>query len=452
MRIVASNRIKLIDVPEAKIAKIKSTLTLANPMYWKLKNMGKFVNHIPKEFKYYDETLSKVLTIPRGMFGRIKAYLPDSELETSFISKPIVQNSPPRSLLTLRKEQDEIVTRWRETKPTEGVFDLSTAFGKTILSLQIIKTLGLTATILVPSNIILNQFVEEAKEYFGWDLGIINGDEKSIHDVTVASVASLFHNPELLKLLVEHTSVLFVDECNGFVSDKRVEVIEQFKPSYIYGLSGTPMREDGQTEAIFFYFGNVIEKYEAVMIKPTVEIIQSETFLPVMVNYHEMVDKMVENKSRNILIAGLVIGEILLGRKVLVLTKRIEHYKIIRAMLPKGDVIICADSDDHTLVDRLAALQKNDMDFSCILGTFSLLGTGFNIEKLDTLIIAADLKSQVLTTQSAGRVLRLLKDKTAKIIDIVDGENGIFRTQAFARQKLYRQKGWKMFNKWGDVD
>lgn len=452
MKLVASNKIQITDYTPNQLEKIKSTLTLANPMYWKLKNMGKFVNHIPKEFKYYEqESLDAPLFVPRGMLSRLIKFSPESLINTSFISLSTSVLAHHNSLLEFRDYQADIVAKWRETKPTEGVFDLSTGSGKTLLALQIIKELGLTATILVPTNIILNQFIEESKKYFGYDLGVINGKEKNIKEITVASIASLFNNPELLKELVSNTSVLFVDECQGAVSDKRVEVIEQFNPSYIYGLSGTPTREDGQTQAIHFYFGNTIEKYEAVMIKPTVEIINSETFLPVMVNYAEMQDKMIENKSRNILIAGLAMGEMLEGRKVLVLTKRIEHYQTIRQMLPKGDGIIAANSTDIMLAERLEALRENKMDFQCILGTFSLLGTGFNIEKLDTLIIAADLKSQVLTTQSAGRVLRLLKDKTAKIIDIFDSQNGIFRTQGYARQKLYRSKGWPMINKWGEV-
>jgi superfamily II DNA or RNA helicase len=344
--------------------------------------------------------------------------------------------------IKLRDYQETILANWRKTKPSEGCFDLSVGSGKTIMILQMIKELGVTATILVHTSVILEQFVEEAKKHWGYDLNVVDGQNKTIGPITVCSVASLFNNPELLTELVANTSALFVDEAHLYVSDKRVEVVEAFKPKYIYGFSGTFTREDAQGPAIHFYFGNILETYEATMICPTVEVVDSREFIPISVNYHEMIDKMVENDSRNMLIAGLAAGEALQGRKILVLVKRVDHYKRIRAKLPAGDTILMAESDDNELPMKLQMLRENKMDFSIILGTFSLLSTGFSIEKLDVLIIAGDLKSSVLTMQSSGRVLRLLKDKTAKIIDIADMSNPIFRRQFLERKKLYESKGW----------
>jgi superfamily II DNA or RNA helicase len=179
-----------------------------------------------------------------------------------------------------------------------------------------------------------------------------------------------------------------------------------------------------------------------------VEVIDSRVFIPIRVNYAEMIDEMIHNDSRNTLISGLALGEILKGRKVLILTKRIEHYKEIRKRLPDSDGILMADSTDEELAERLEELRQDKKDFNCIIGTFSLLGTGFNIEKLDTLIIAGDLRSSILTTQSAGRILRLLKGKTAKIIDIFDSDNPMLSRQFFHRKKLYEQKKWKVVMPW----
>lgn len=443
---VISNHIYLHGITDEQKEVIKKTLTLPNPMYWKLKNMGKWVGATPKEFKYYEE-IEDTLVVPRGLVERNKKFLSGIKIidTTLYKENPLASWLPD---IKLRDYQEKIIASWRTQNKKEGVFNLGTGTGKSILALQLIKEIGLTATILVPTNIILNQFVSEAKKHWGYDLGVINGEQKVIREVTVVCVPSLFGNPELLKELVANTSVLIVDECSGFVSDRRCEVVEEFNASHVYGLTATPEREDGQTKAIFFYFGDIIEEYEMTAVDPTVEVIDSRVFIPIKVNYAEMIDEMIRNDSRNKLISGLALGEMLKGRKVLILTKRIEHYKELRKRLPDGDGIITADSGDDTLADQLEDLRQNKRDFNCIIGTFSLLGTGFNIEKLDTLIIAGDLRSSILTTQSAGRILRLLKDKTAKIIDIWDKDNGMLSRQFNHRKKLYETKGWKVKMPW----
>lgn len=444
MKITASDKIIIQGADPLMIKAIKKKLTLPNPMFWKLKRMGKWIGGTPRDFIYY-KAIEDGLIIPRGLLSRTKRFFPDIEVLESFVKCHLTQNLPS---IALRSYQNDIMTHFCSQKLSEGIFNLSVGSGKTILALEIIRELGLTTTILVNTSVIQDQFVDEMKKHWNYKSGIINGKNKEIKEITIANIASLFNNQELLKKLVENTSILITDECHLYLSDKRVEVLEQFRPSHIFGLSGTPIREDGQSDAIPFYFGDVIEKYELTMISPTVEIIDPRENIPVRLNYAEMIDYMICNESRNRLIAGIALGEATQGRKVLVLVKRVEHYRKIYEWLPNWDSIIIAESSDDKLGNKLNLLRENQMNFSIILGTFSLLSTGFNIEKLDTLILAGDLKSEILTMQSSGRILRLLKEKTAKIIDIADMSNPILKRQHYARKKLYEKKGWKIKTKW----
>jgi superfamily II DNA or RNA helicase len=74
-----------------------------------------------------------------------------------------------------------------------------------------------------------------------------------------------------------------------------------------------------------------------------------------------------------------------------------------------------------------------------------MLSTGTDIPALDTLIFAGDLRSDVLQEQSAGRILRLFRDKQhPKIIDFVDNKTGILNHQGKARIRWYKKQGWEI--------
>ena len=91
----------------------------------------------------------------------------------------------------------------------------------------------------------------------------------------------------------------------------------------------------------------------------------------------------------------------------------------------------------------LKEFKNETKHFDAIVGTTSLLSVGLDIPALDTLIIACDMRSGILTRQSAGRILRLFGEKKeAEILDIKDGWNGILSAQYYKRYKTYKKMGW----------
>jgi len=156
-------------------------------------------------------------------------------------------------------------------------------------------------------------------------------------------------------------------------------------------------------------------------------------------------DSMVTHHSRNTLLAGIITGEMMSGKKVLVLLKRRDHCEEILKRLPKSDSIYYADSDDPLRNDTLLEMRSGTKQFHVLIGTFSLLATGTDIPSLDVVIFGGSLKSDVLVAQGAGRVLRLFEGKeTAKIYDFYDNLNPIYKRQAYARFNFYQQKKWKV--------
>jgi len=405
--------------------------------------MGKPVWGIKPNFTYYFETGDQI-TIPRGLEARLVRWI-EKLGEPWEIKKDVVEvarTTHMNFIGTLRDYQVPVVDKC--IKAGSGIIKLSTGAGKTITSLEIIRRLGLTATILVPNTVLLKQFSTELKEKFSCEPGIIGDGKKSIGEITVATYQGLLARPELLAKLVSQTSILVADECQLAVSDEWVKVVKAFNPKHIYGLSATPARsaDDGRTESIFFHFGEIVAEHQITSLSPTVRLVFPKVPIP-MDEYPRMVEDMVESEQRNKLIAGIALGEAMSGRKVLVLTKRIQHYKNIEKFIAPNPLIFYIESSDKERNTLIAKLRNGEQDYMAVFGTTALLGVGLDIPSFDVLILACDLKSEVLTEQSAGRILRLFEGKPDPLIyDFVDNLNPIFYRQAKERIKLYHRKNW----------
>jgi superfamily II DNA or RNA helicase len=423
---------------------IAKSLTLANPLWYRLQRMGKTkaLYGVPKEFRYW-ERVSDTLRVGRGNLERLEQYFITNNIpyeiedETNHGERISLSGN-----VTFRAYQegdlDTIVAH------THGIIRLDTGYGKTVLACALTQRLGVVTLILVPRLHLLEQFSEEYKKWFKYKVGIIQGDRGDIRRVTVASIATLQKRKDLQAKLTKEVGCLIVDEAHTAVTDRRLSLIQRFRPRYLYGLTATPRRTDEQSEAIFFTFGPAIIDKDLEQMSP--RVIQCICQSPINVQeYADMVEEQISNDSRNVLIATCATDEVRQGRKVLILTKRIVHYEMLARDLRREFRVFSIASKD-TAGDRsalLKGLRDGSKDFDVILGTYSMLSTGVDIPKLDTLIFAGDLRSDVLQEQSAGRILRLFAGKqTPKIIDIMDRYNPIFWNQARARMRWYKQQGW----------
>lgn len=449
LQIKIAETIEIFGASKEIIDTIKGVLTIPNPAYFKVARITGSQFAAQKDFKYYKEK-DGVLIIPRGMRGRFLAWLEKKKipyhLDEDYIEQKIKK---PFQLLPgkeLRAHQIELTEK--VVKEREGLCVAGTGTGKTVLGLEIIRKLGLTSLILVPNTVLLDQFYNEAQEYYGLKPSRIGlGRKETNGEVIIATWQSLGADKSLIEELRGKVSVIIVDEASGIVSKERMKILKEFKPKHLLGLTATPSRSrnDGRTAAIHFMLGNTIGEYAPTMIKPTVEVIRTGVEIPWYGNYNEMIDLMINSENRNTLIRGLVLGEVMSGHKVMVLTKRIEHYKKLQEKLPVSDEFIFIDSKDEARNEKLLMMKDGLVSFKAVFGTISLLGVGTDLPQIDTMIICSDLRSDVLTIQMAGRALRWFKGKTsAKIIDLFDDKNPVLKNQFYDRKRVYESKGWEI--------
>lgn len=435
---------------------IKKALSLANPLHDKLKRMGNLraLYACPSHFKYYAEyKQSGRLSVGRGVLSRLRAHLRKSGLPFTEIdnrTQPPFER-PHETPIELRSYQIPIVNEI--IKHEYGVIKLGTGHGKTIESIEVARRLGTRTLFIVPREHLFQQFRDRIQLSLFVEPGLIRGKDNSVKDFTVGTWMGVQRELDRDRSFGQKFGTVVVDECHTAITKQRSATLSRLSPTYLYGLSASPRRTDKQDEAIFFTFGPIIVEAELEQEKPTVEVIRYHKEFGHW-EYHEIAKSIAEDEARNQRIGRAVLEQVLLGRRVLILTKRIVHANALADLLMsyrelsmgnRPPVVRLTPSKGATSVSEFEALRNGVQDFSVIVGTFSLLSVGVDLPSLDCLVIAGDLRSDVLTQQSVGRIMRLFQGKQSPlVIDIADTGNGLLYNQFKARRKFYVEQGWNV--------
>lgn len=465
MEIVYDGLIYIRGAPEKLCAEIKEALRLPNPLFWKMKKMGKYIGHLSPYITYYEEDKSKeVLVIPRGVAERLERALRSNGFQ---VTPRDTRSSGPscrgadspwrgRARFDLRDYQDGVIESI--VQRDNGIIRCGTGFGKTAIALKLFQTLEVATLIIVPQSHLADQCAAEAERFLGIEATIVGRKGDKIPGaLSIATIQWLQHNPDWVREHRRTFGMVLVDECHKSVPKKSRDIIQSFASRYLYGMTATARRTDGQGEALHFIYGDILVDRDLPTATPKVEIVTYEGYIP-MGEYPSIIDAQIEDGVRNARIASVVASEVATGRRILVLTKRVSHAEEL-ARLCRGGVgdradavaLIRGTDAAKARATELALMRSGVHPFRVLVGTTSLLSTGVDLPSLDTLVFAGDLKSDVLTEQSVGRILRLFEGKQdPKILDVVDLGNPILRHQAKERQKMYTARNWQMTEYGGD--
>lgn len=419
-------------------------MTLPNPVYYKMIRRNPRLKYsLSKNFKYY-EVYQNNLVIPRGCYQRVLRACENLGIDLEVEDLKSESKCQHSSTIKLRNHQQGIPESYR--KAEEGIFRCGTGFGKTVLALKLAELTGQKTLIIVFRGNIFNQFVVEVEKYFGYKPGIIKGNKCEIKGITIGMIGTLRNRLDVID--PNEFGLVIYDECHTAIPDKTREVAEFFNSKYRYGMTGTCDRTDGRGEAISFIFGDILVDKDYFKSDPIVHITPYTGHI-LMSEYYEIVEDQVNDDKRNEMIVDIIQEEVNSGRKILVLTKRIFHYEIIAKKLKdRGvklvDTVVSGVNEKETK-EKMEAWRKGTLDFNCICATTSIFAVGTDIPRLDTLVIACEMKSHVLLQQASGRILRLFEGKpTPKIIDVWDMGNPILKNQGVQRQKTYKKLGWEI--------
>lgn len=255
---------------------------------------------------------------------------------------------------------------------------------------------------------------------------------------------------------------IVVHNCHNVPSKVFSKVLMKTASQYTIGLSATPKRGDG-CEYVFKYFiGDIVYQCKSNRIglvpKLNYIIIKSKDYKEIKVEnkytgatqiqFSSMISELIDMNKRNKLIIEIIKNCVTEQRKLLVLSDRREHLKIIHNLLDEDPQVF------FTYGLFLGQMKIGDLEKSkasnVILATFSAFSEGISEKDLDTLLLITPKKyiGHLKNTsknesgkleQIVGRIFR--KDHTEKnplIIDLHDNFS-VYKAQSNSRKVFYKE-------------
>lgn len=360
-----------------------------------------------------------------------------------------------------------------------GVLSATTAFGKTVISAFIIASLKVNTLILVHTQALMNQWktslerflqvdepLSEQQRYMGrkkqlTQIGILGGGKNTIGGIIdIAIVGSLVDKGDA-KPLVKEYGMVIVDECHHVPASRFETILREVTARYVYGLSATPIRQDGHHPIIFQQCGPI--RYRVDAKEQSLVSGLSRILIPRMTRFRKPVTKpepwpitdvysaLTESKTRNDMILQDVI-HLLKGKGTpLILTERVDHAQMLAGELRKAfpDVHVFlltgkGSSKDKQLV--LSHLRNVSASESfAIVATGKYVGEGFDMPRLDTLFITMPIAWKGTVFQYAGRLNRIYEGKQEVVVyDYVDVHVPVLERMYYKRLAAYSTLGYRV--------
>ena len=466
-------------------SKLKRELTMKNPVYVKNKRMGYPTDDVDKTIKLFDEADGRVL-IPRA---HIQPYLDTLEVEDETVEGEAVNiqsNIVPRS-----HQKPFIDALHTALKGSYGVTGQAEAgFGKTVCALEIISRIRRKTVILVHKEFLRDQWIhrilgtEVAADFLGVspkalspdgklhepmldvspeDVGVIQQDRAEWENkkIVVGMVQSLTSEREYPREMYESFGLVVVDEVHRFAAPVFRQSIVKFPAAKRLGVTATPERNDGLEPIFFAHIGHIAAVGESARDNPRINQVETPVRVTSRIqrkvgqyagkdkngkprfkeNYAKMLNYLAEHEARNRLIVRLLLKAAKSGRKILVLSHRLQHLEDLRdGFLAETRRTELAASTAFYVGGMDIKERSHAAKMQVIFATYQMAEEGLDIPALDTAFLTTPIGN---VEQAVGRILRIVEGKkTPVVVDFVDTGFGISSGLANKREREYAEQGW----------
>ena len=447
-------------LPEGAAESIVEALTIPNLVREKAKKMDVWGwQNLPPYVALWGSDEEGRLTMPRGFLERyatgMEAYGGDVQLIEGRCWKPIFRIGNKIELRKWQVGQVEALLEWEQ-----GILKAPAGSGKTVEILTAIQRLACKSLIIVNTKDIIWQWQARAKEFLGehYPVGQVGDSKFDVSPYMTIATAQTLHSrfDELVASgFFDEFSFVCLDECHHATAETYNKILNRFSARYRVGVSATPDKT-GDFELAVNVVGPVIHT-----VRPDqVDILQKPTVLKIPTkfgfgfrghknrynrsNYGEMIDKLVNDPERNLLILKHVLE--FKGHHQILVTKRLEHIQILSDLIADTgwDELLLTLTGQDTNADRDWAVEQIGLNPGILLST--LADEALDIPRLDVMHLPFPQRNAGLITQQVGRVGRKHPQKNgAWILDYADGNVGVLESQwKIRRLEVYMPHGYKI--------
>ena len=483
---IHGNNAQLFEDDHKLIKEIDNLLSFAVAGAEYTKAYQGWYNYKTKQFEKWDG-IHRILTskgmFPTGLVDKLKEFYKNKGLDLEIEDlrdKP--EKNDPLDISEKLKElnltpRDYQISSLQATQTNDrGILRLCTGAGKSLLAALITADKNTKTIIYVIGKDLLYQFYNLFVDIFGKEsVGIIGDGKCDIKKFNIASVWSfgpaigLTKNilidsededeekalsktkyKDLLRL-IKDTELHILDECHMASCDTIQSIYKNCNAQWIYGLSGTPWRDDNSDLLIEGILGRYIANVSAsdlierdVLAKPFIRFVDVPAYPTKIPKNYQTIYKtyIVENDDRNDLIVKNTLNGIKKGYQCLILFKRRAHGVILFDRLKKE--IDCALLDGNNTSEERAEVKEAFLkkEINCILAS-SIFDIGVDIPTISMMVLAGGGKSTSKALQRIGRCIRKAPGKTnAIVIDFHDNAT-FLKNHSLIRRKVYSsEKGF----------
>jgi superfamily II DNA or RNA helicase len=361
----------------------------------------------------------------------------------------------------------------------KGIIRSCTGSGKTTCAAMITAKMNYPANIYVIGLDLLQQFYNLFMEIFDEPIGFIGNGKCEVHRINIVSIWTAgralgvkeiiaadeevgdeeednsVNYPKIIKCLRAAKLHMF-DECHTITSQTIKTIYEIIDPERIYGLSGTPFRDDGTTLLSNSILGEqIIDVPASRLIKagylaqPIIKFIKvPKMHIGGQPNYQTIYKEYItENIIRNNLIVENTKELLTKGYQVLVLFKHLAHGKNLKELFDEAEIAYEYLSGKDQLDVRIEAKNRLSNKESNLILASTIYDIGVNIPTLSALVLCGSGRSTIKSLQRCGRILRPLPGKKfAAIVDFYDDVKYL-KNHSKIRYNIYKSEdGFKIIN------
>jgi superfamily II DNA or RNA helicase len=408
--------------------------------------MGSPMNNDQKTFPAYRESSNKFY-VPHyyGVenYGNPKQYkITEGEnIELEFNGK-------------LRDNQEIVVNTYIEHVNKVGfgggLLELPCAYGKTVLSLNIISRLNKKTFIIVHKEFLMNQWIERIQQFLpkariGKIQGpIIDIDDK---DIVIGMLQSLSMK-EYPASTFESFGLTIIDEVHHISSEVFSNSLFKLVTKYMLGLSATMNRKDGTTKVFKMFLGEVVfkgkrDEAREVVVHAIKYEVNDDEFNEVKLDYRgntaysTMISKLCEYNRRSEFILKVLSSmlETNPNQQIMVLAHNKNVLKYLHDAVAHRNI---ATVGYYVGGMKESALKETEGK-KVVIATYAMAAEALDIKTLTTLIMATP-KTDI--EQSVGRILRE-KHSSPIVVDIIDSHD-LFQNQWRKRKTFYKKENYKI--------